>query len=181
MAEKDPRAERQAALAAHLSDREELVNFHIQMAEGSSLKIPAQMRAEEASSTAIADAERRLSMQIGGFAHVILKLDKADRALPSLRLTLAMFLLERTKQIRDAALAKDNLGIHSLYLSVREDVCALLGPSYYGMEFKDIISTYLDIEPRIMAVSQLCGLAMVPPAESIPSLYKKNLADAVSR
>jgi hypothetical protein len=91
----------------------------------------------------------------------------------------ALFLVERTKEIRDAALEKDNLGIYALYVSLRKDICELLSAPYYRMAFQDIARAYLGFEPAIIAASQLCGFLKPPELADIPDLYKKRLVGLV--
>jgi hypothetical protein len=46
------------------------------------------------------------------------------------------------------------------------------------MTVKDMLVSYMDgPELGIIAASYHCGLAMVPPAASIPQLYKQKLID----
>lgn len=170
-----------SARAAYWRTRGEMAESYKQLAELSTRHVPPEARREEAASSALATARLRLQLEIARFSGNILGMESNDRVEPMLRLTMALFLVERTVQIRDAALEKDNLGIYALYVSIRDDVCRLLDVQYYGMSFKDIVNVYLDIEPGIIAASQLCGLGMVPPAESIPGLYKKKLVAEVSR
>lgn len=161
--------------------RDALKSIHLQLAQYSKKKIPPQMRGEEEASTSLAYAQHILDTQILGFSHRLLKMEAGEGTEATSRLTLAMFLLERTAQLRDASLEKDSLGLYALYVSIRTDVCNMLGSSYYGKTLSAIMAEYLDIEPRIIVASQLCGFMPPPEPANIPALYQKKLTELVGK
>lgn len=181
MAEPDINAERHtAARSISSGNRDELVKFSLDLANKfGGRPVSKELREEESKSTVLTQAERLLQLKIIEYSRGVLRMPEADRTAGTLRLTTALFLLERTKAIRDAALKDNKLGLFSLYVSLRDDVCGLLGPSYYGSTFKDIAGAYLDIEPSIIAASKLCGFMRPPELVNIPDMYKMALGKRV--
>jgi hypothetical protein len=90
------------------------------------------------------------------------------------RLAISMFLLERTRKLREAALKNDRISLYSLYVSLRNQICLTLVESYYSKLPEAVIADFLDVEPILTACSDLCGLEM-PPLGEIVSNYKKPL------
>ena len=153
MVERDIHAERREALANSTleGNRSDLIQFHLDLAKKfGSGSIPREMRDQEAASTALVPAGRLLELKKIEYARGVKnKMPDQEVNASILRLGTAMFLIDRVTEIRDAALKKNNLGIYALYSSLRDDVCRLLGPSYYSMPFKDIAGEYIIFEPSI--------------------------------
>jgi hypothetical protein len=170
----DPQEELQALKTAHARDTKELAVAYKRFALANKGGITDSQRKKEQASTALDIAERLLTLKIAEFSP---KLDNPDDTVAedAQRLTLALFLLERTTQIRDAALKKNQLGTYALYVSLRDDVCKMLASDYYQKNFTGIIHVYLDLEPQIIAASGICGILPPPSVAEIPDLYKKVL------
>jgi hypothetical protein len=183
MVERDIHAERREALANSTleGNRSDLIQFHLDLAKKfGSGSIPREMRDQEAASTALVQAGRLLELKKIEYARGVKnKMPDQEVNASILRLGTAMFLIDRVTEIRDAALKKNNLGIYALYSSLRDDVCRLLGPSYYSMPFKDIAGEYIIFEPSIAAASQLCGFMKTPEFALIPGLYQERLSEFV--
>jgi len=183
-------AERQKALAGkiHAGSRDSLVNFYLELAKKFGARpISVQLREEEARSTRLDLAERVLDANIIGYSGRVLAMAEDENAEMQQRLTTAMFLLERTALMRDAALKKDDAGVFAVYDSLRDSVCRLLtpdppaSPDYYRMSFREICSVYLDLEPALIAGSRLCGFMPPPDLRRIPGVYQPRLADRVEQ
>jgi len=167
-------SELEALKTAHARDTRDLATVFKKFALAYTDKITDSLRKTEDASTALSIAEKLLQLEIAKFSS---RLDNPHEGLKvdAQRLTLALFLLDRTAQIRDAALEKNELGIFSLYVSMRDGVCNLLVQGYAKKSFTDIIHVYLDLEPQIIAASDICGMLPPPSVADIPELYKKVL------
>ncbi|MDD5340142.1 MAG: hypothetical protein PHV13_02745 [Candidatus ainarchaeum sp.] len=161
--------------------RNGLKSLHLKLSQYSKKKIPAHLRAEEAQSTELAYVQRILDTQILGYARRSSVMQKQEAFNASRKLAMALFLMERTVQIRDESLKQDNAGLYALYFSIRKDVCRMLGSSYYAKPFEAIMTEYLDIEPRISAASKLCGFLPPPEAANIPSAYQPRLVELINK
>jgi hypothetical protein len=161
--------------------RNDLKSLHLQMAQYSKKKIPVDLRRAEEQSAELAHAQGILDTQILGYARRFSGMQKPEAFNAARRLAMALFLMERTVQIRDASLKQDNAGLYALYFSIRKDVCRMLGSSYYGKPFDAIMAEYLDIEPRISVASKLCEFLPPPEAANITSVYQPRLVERISQ
>jgi hypothetical protein len=172
--------ERGASLLAFRRNREDLVRFYRALGQFSNKSIPPQMRKEEASSKVIEGMEALLSENIRAFAEVEPQPEGRGLDAPVARLSLSMFLLDRLKKLQGLVLAGDSLSMLSLFISLRNRIAEELTSEYYAKSIEDITGDYLDIEPLLVACSELCGLA-VPPLQEIVNEYALRLAEEVRR
>ncbi len=147
---------KELALKIHSQNRADLIGFYKALAAQDGKRVPPEMRKNEAQSTALSEAEALLK-------------EKSGKP-PADRLALAAFLLDRTRKVREFALAKDSLSLYSLYVSLRNRVTQMLGPRYYEKSGNEVLDDYLDIEPLVAACSELCGLSM-PSMDDIVGSY----------
>ena len=89
------------------------------------------------------------------------------------KLSLAYFLLERSRKLDELSAKTNNVSLYCLYLSLEERVCDMLSEKYYESPFMEIMDEYIDTEPILAACSELCGLA-VPALEEVMEEIREN-------
>ncbi len=166
------------AIRTYERNRDELIRFYQELAQMGKEKIPADMKSEETSSTAIADSENSMNDAIKTLAKTATTLTEDGIAVAVARLCIAMFLIERIKKLREISLKAEDLGTYSLYLTLRNRVCETLAPNYYSLGSQEVLGLWLDSEPLLFACSNLCGLN-VPSMDDIMDEYQPRLAKIV--
>ncbi len=158
------------------------VEFHLKLAgEFGSGPISEATRAREAADTTLVATERLLTLKLIEYKRSFNGMARPERRRMALNLVMAMFLTERTKEIRDAALKLDNLGAYSAYAALRQQVNTNLTSSYYNLASKDATLVYLDMEPCLIAALQLCKLPPVPTREEMGAAYQKKLTQFLGK
>jgi len=172
---------RAAAASNANASRSSLIEFHKSFARANQgKKIASGLRAEEASSTELADTGGLLERMIAKFAAASDKMEDPEFELAIARLSIAMFLTERTAKLRDFALGRDDLGMFSTYVALRTGACGMLAEDYYSKNSDGIFESYSTVEPVLVACSELCGMK-VPPLSDIVVAYKEQLISAASK
>ncbi len=159
--------------------RENMIKFYTDLGRLSEKRISAATKEKDAASTALAAAGRALELKIIELIRLRPEKKELDRRVA--RLSLAMFLLDRANQLHDAALARDNAALYSLFVSARNRVCEMLESDYYSKSTEAVLAEYLDTEPLLTACSGLCGLPAVPSPEEIVKAYKRRLAGKIAK
>jgi len=179
MADEDlfSKREREMTLRTYAQNKEELIKFYKNLGQGKE-KIPPEMRQEEKTSVVLEDTERILEKQIIDLAKTATTLPKDALKTSVTRLTIAMFVLERTKKLRELVLERDSLDLYALFVSLRNAVQEMLAPAYYTKSYEEAIGEFLDIEALITACSELCDLT-VPSITKISEMYKLKLAEKI--
>ena len=172
--------EKEMSIHIHEQNRNDLIKFYKDLAQLGDKKISKELKVEDAASTALAEAEELLSVNIKELSTKVSDLQQEELDVVVARLSLAMFLLERTNKLHEIILGKNGLSLYSLFVSLRNRVCEVLVPTYYVSSPKQIIDEYLDTEPILTACSELCGLA-VPDLTEIVKAYKLKLADEIEK
>lgn len=170
--------EREAAIHIDESNRKQLISFYKQLGQRESKGLSEELLTEERSSTALAEAEKIFNNQLNARAAKKLQENEGvgeitDAA--NMKLALALFLIEHTKNLREAVLSKNHLSLFSLYASMRNQVCEMVGEKYYSKSFEEVKSDYKNLEPLIIAVSELCGLT-VPSLTDIIVKYGQRVS-----
>ncbi len=156
----DVLSRRESDMAAHAysRNREDLISFYKKLASRDPRQIPPKTRAEDSASKALEETEALLRKRLSGQGN------------KTARFSLALFLLDRAKTLHGIVMNQGNLSMYSLFVSLRNAVCLMLGPPYYLKTDRQIMDEYLDIEPLLTACSELCGL-QVPRLEEIMKSY----------
>lgn len=184
MVDDDIHVERRAEFARGIqqANSDAQVQFQLEMAkEFGSGPIPAATRAREAKDGTLEATGRLLTLQLIGFKRDFNNMQVPERRRMTDNLVLAMFLTERTREIRDAALKLNNLGAYSAYAALRQQVSTSLTSSYYKLASKDATLVYLGIEPCLIAALQLCKLPPVPTREEMGAAYQKKLTEFLGK
>ncbi|MCI0504171.1 hypothetical protein L0Y65_05690 [Candidatus Micrarchaeota archaeon] len=168
------------AISTYASNREGLIRFYQDLARMGKEKIPAQMKSEDEAPAALADAGKCLDDSVKLFAETATGLSEEGASTAVARLCLAMFLIERVKKLREISIRLDDLGVFSLYVTLRNRVTQTLSPSFFAGPSRDMLDKWLDLEPLLTACSGLCGLA-VPELGEIMDEYQPRVVDAVAK
>jgi hypothetical protein len=147
--------EKGMALRVHSQNRADLIKFYKALGAQDGKHIPPEMKRKEAESKALERAQSIME----------------ERSARRDSLALAAFLIDRGMKVREIVLKKDSLSLYSLFVSLRNRLCDMLGPGYYEKSGKEVMDDYLDIEPLVAACSELCGLSM-PSIDEIVSSYR---------
>jgi len=169
--------EREMTLRTSAQNKEELIKFYKNLGQGKE-KIPPEMQEEEKASVVLEEAEKVLEKQISDLSRTLRTLSKEALDNSVARLTIAMFVIERTKKLRELVLEKDNLDLYALFVSLRNAVQEMLAPAYYTKSRDESLGDYLDVEPLLTACSEICGLTVLSITE-ISSEYNIKLAKKV--
>ena len=164
-----------ASEALQISSKNRLKPIHsyIELGNLNPTPIPKQVIQSDESSTLLTEAEKLLEKSIAKFSKSDLKNATAEVS----RFSLAMFLLDRTTAIGNLVRKKNQSGSHSLYLSLRNQVCEFLDDGYY---LDTTLSSYVDLEPLLAACSDLCGLAPIA-IDKVMAEYKAKLAGKLDK
>lgn len=171
--------EQELALRTHMRNREDLINFYKSLGQQSKKKIPKEMKEDEERFKGIAEAQERMEGRIKAFAKASPEMSQGEADVAVGRLAIAMFLLDRTKKLRELAL-KGSVSVYSVYVSLRNAACGTLSDPYYAKGPEEVLGDYLDIEPLLTACSELCGLS-TPPLEEMLAAYKEELAKELEK
>ncbi|VVC04788.1 Uncharacterised protein [Candidatus Bilamarchaeum dharawalense] len=153
-------------------NRRDQIETYTQLGSMNANPIPDSIKDQK--STLLSDAQALLEKQIILFS----KSDLKELESTTAKLCLAMFLLDRTNSINSKVLIVNRSGLHSLFLTLRKQVCEMLGKDYYSKSTDEILSNYIDLEPLLVACSDLCGLPSAP-LEDVMRLYKSKLAQKI--
>lgn len=164
--------EREAAdaLRTARSNRDELVKFFKDLASANDRKLTPALR-KKAGDHEDLDKCMKLLKKAAAKADPGGKDFESDAA----RMSVALFLIERTGDVCRIAAEKDSLGIFSLASALRAQVSAMLTEEFYSKPMQEVISLYIDIEPLLTASLEMSGLAVVD-LESAARMYKGRLA-----
>lgn len=170
-----------AARSGNALNRESLSSFYLSMARANKGKpISAMQRGEDAKSAAISSAKELLDRKIKEFAEGMGGLEGEPLHVEMARLCFGLFLLDRAGELRTAALMRDDLGIYSVFASLRDSLPEIMGPGYYVGGNERIFEAYAVAEPMVKAASEMCGIS-TPPLKEIVSSYNERLIKEVRR
>jgi hypothetical protein len=166
MDEKNIVEERAAELAKriHLRNTEDAVEFYKSLASMDTRPIAKALLDEDSASRSISDAESLLKKKIE-------ELREGGGDVPLGRYSVALFIIDRTKKIRNLVIKQDINSLFSLFVSLRGRIEQMLSESYYGMKEEEALDEYIATEPLIRALSDLCDLSM-PTMNEIVSNYR---------
>jgi len=165
-----------ASLSIFYKNRESIIRLYKDLSRMTDKKIPKDMKEEDGKYKRLKKAESLLKKQIKEISKGQSKVNTLHVA----RLSSAMFLLERTEEVHEAALKNDSLGLYSLYVSLRNMIVDTLDENYYSLSQDDLIAAYLSIEPLLSACLDLCGLAQID-IQTAMKIYKHRLAEEVDK
>jgi len=157
------RREKDAALSVHRSNAAAETKFYLDMA-GFSKSIPIPQKTKEADEADVqfAAAEALLMKNISTLIRTAASLKEPELGDSLVRLSFAMYMVDAAKAAKDAAYAKNSLGLHSVYAALRGSVCELLTTGYYKKAPGGIVSDYVDAAPLLEAASTFSGFAALP-------------------
>ncbi len=167
-------------ISTYMSNRDDLIRFYSDLARMTGGKIPAEMKSDDGESSVLLDAQKNLDSALRLFSDASAKMSKDDLSAAVARLCLAMFVLERVRKLREITLAADNLGVFSLYVTLRNRAGKMLSEPFFSSSPQKMLGAWLDIEPLLNACSGLCNLA-VPELRAVMDEYQPRVADAVAK
>ncbi len=120
-----------------------------------------------------------LEQRVDSFSLIDFNAPPPDFDVQVARLCIAIYLIEKTNQIRTSAFAKDNTNLTSLYVKLSDSVSALTDEGFYGMEIREIAERYLDFEALLFACCEICELRKSTLRDAVDR-YKKELGRMVA-
>jgi hypothetical protein len=88
-------------------------------------------------------------------------------------LAICMYLFDIIGQIHEAVVAKNKSGLYSLYDSVRNSAYGMIS-AHKSASLPDIVKGYMEHEPRIAALAELCDVELIPLKDAV-ALYEPKL------
>jgi hypothetical protein len=150
------------------------------LVEGERSKAPAEMQLDA----------RRTAWELSGFRSqmkgemegVVRELCKggypADFDLRLERLAVAMYLLDKTGEMLDAATERKNPALTALFTSAFASIRRILDGGFFSKSPERIIDDYLDNEATIIACASCSGVQMMSLGLAVKQ-YKKKAADTL--
>lgn len=95
-----------------------------------------------------------------------------------MRISLALYLLDKAGEISKKFVASENLGtnITSLFTAARKGVERLLDERYFSKSRDDILSGYLEAEPALASIAGVLGVQLPCLGDAVAE-YKGRVAD----
>jgi hypothetical protein len=135
--------------------------------------------AQENEMAAFSALDRILEAELRG-------LSKADFTKPGAEtydkvaaLAVFMYLLDKAREMHRAVLAKNKIGLYSLFGSARKSIHKQLSGDYFRKPLVDIVKAYMLDEPLYVACAELAGVELVAIQDMVP-LYQPKVADRVT-
>lgn len=160
--------EKSLAMRTSKANREELVSFYRDMAAMGEKPIPPKILQADSSDKVLLSAESLLKSRFSAAPK-----DAEARDLAVSRFALALFLIERTRALRLAAVKRNHAGLFSLMITLRDEVRDLVDERYYSLSMEEIAANYSDLEPLLFVLSDGLGLPLPSPGEIMKEYRKK--------
>ena len=157
--------EKERIMGIYQENRTDLIDFYKQLVVIGEGEIPKKMLKKAGKSELVDAAEEMMYKKLDLLRKGTIE-SMEEAGLMAHKLSLAYFLLDRSKKLEELTVKTNNVSLYCLYLSLEERVCDMLSKKYYESTFMEVMDEYIDTEPILAACSELCGL-VVPPIEEI--------------
>jgi hypothetical protein len=103
-----------------------------------------------------------------------------DFSIRIIRLSLAMFVLDKFDDMRKSVAKKPNVSLVALFEVARESAERLLGDKFFSLTQDELMHAYLDAEPSLVSLAKCCSIQM-PNLHQAVEKYKVKAAGEIQQ